>query len=71
MTYSKEDIPLDLVGPKSSRERKLEGKERERKEREEEGGEISSTSSLDLAAIGPSAFVRVKGKVCPRDEDFA
>ena len=52
-------------------ERKLEGKERERKEREEEGKESSFTFSLDLTVIGPSAFVRARGKVRPCDEGFA
>ena len=55
----------------SVEERKLEGKERERKKREEEGGERSSTISLDLTVIGPLAFVGTRCKVHPRDEGFA
>ena len=70
MTCGKEDIPLDQVGPNFGGGEEIGGKERERKEREEEGGERSSTFSLDLMAIGQSAFVRVKGKVCPCDEGF-
>ena len=44
---------------------------RERKEREEEGGERSSTFSLDLATIEPLAFVGARDKVRPSDKDFA
>ena len=41
------------------------GEGRERKKRE--GGERSSTFSLDLTVVGPSAFVRAKGKVRPNE----
>ena len=70
MTCGKEDIPLDQVRPNFGGGEEIGGKERERKEREEEGGEISSTFSLDLTAIGPLTFVRVRGKVCSCDEGF-
>ena len=50
----------------------MEGKtERGRKEKEEEGGERSSTLFIDFTTIGPSAFVGERGKVRPRDEGFA
>ena len=52
-------------------ERKLEGKERDRKEREEEGRKRSFTFSVDLTAIGLSAFVKARCKVRPHDEGFS
>ena len=61
------DIPLEHVGA-NIMERRIGGK---KKEREEGGGERSSTFSLDLVTIGPSAFVGARGNACPRDEGFA
>ena len=67
---AREDIPLDQVGPnfdggeENWRERKI-GKKRE------EGGERSSTFSLDFSAIGPLVWVGVRGKVGPRIESYA
>ena len=48
-------------------ERKRERRE-ERKKREEEGGERSSTFSLDFLEIRPSTFVGPRDKVDPRSE---
>ena len=65
------DIQLEHVGPNPVGRGELEGKRKERENREKKMGEISSTFSLDLATIEPSAFVGVRGKVCPRNEGFA
>ena len=52
---AREDIPLDLLDQTIRWGRgKRKEKKRKRKEREEEGGERSSTFSLEFPAIGPS-----------------
>ena len=51
-------------------EKEKEEKEKKEEEREEEGGERSSTFSLVFPAIGPSIFVRARGKVRPRGKSF-
>ena len=53
------------------RERNWREKEREKKEREEEGGERSSTLSLEFPVIGPSVSIRARRKVLLLDESFA
>ena len=68
MTCGKEeDIPLEHVGANPV-ERRIGGK---KKEREEEGREKNSTFFLDLATIGPSAFVGARGKIRLRDKGFS
>ena len=46
-------------------------KNREKKRKKKKSGVRSSTFSLRSTEIGPSIFVRVRGKVHLRDEGFA
>ena len=62
------DIPLEHVGANPVEKREIGGK---KKEREEEGGERSSTLYLEFSAIGLSTFVGARGKVLLRDKSFA
>ena len=56
---------------KKREEKKERGKEREQAEREREiKGKMGFRLSLRSTKIGPSIFVRVRGKVGPRNEDY-
>ena len=68
---AREDIPLDLLNQTIRWGRKEKREERERKEREEEGGERSSTFSLEFSAIKLLFLIEARGKVRLRDEGFA
>ena len=67
---AREDIPLDQVGPNFGRGEEI-GEKKERKKREENGGERTSTFSLYFPTIGSSVRVRGRGKVGPRIESYA
>ena len=69
---AREDITLDFR-PNNSVEKEISGRkerQRERKEREEEGIERSSTFSLVFSAIGPSIPVGARKKVFPCGKSF-
>ena len=72
-----EDFPLELCSIKFGGERKNEGKKKkkrgkkEKKRKKKRRGVRSSTFSLGFTEIGPSNFVRARGKFQLRDESFA
>ena len=70
-------FPLDSSWNNSVERRENEGKkkrkkkrERKRKKKKKKRGVRSSTFSLGFTEIGPSVFVRARGKVYLSDESF-